>query len=194
MLHPLALHVPWLKRDKLVFVSLLCRGDNLMREQVLRRKLLGVRKPYRAHPLTIEKDPEFCHGLQGEKDQADSPKMYSVPTKAPGLTMWASRATTATQHQPRLDLSQIRSLGQGMLMCFSGKLASHVLLSLIYGSEIKNFCCCCCLWDIRAAMFCTAGQQSPIVVIIIPMERRFVTGGFVMLSTKLLWTRLDQPF
>ena len=43
-------------------------------------------------------------------------------------------------------------------------------------------------------MFCTAGQQSPIVVIIIPMERRFVTGGFVMLSTKLLWTRLDQPF
>lgn len=48
MLHPLALHVPWLKRDKLVFVSLLCRGDNSMREQVLRRKLLGVRKPYRA--------------------------------------------------------------------------------------------------------------------------------------------------
>ena len=121
-------------------------------------------------------------------------RQSSVPTKAPGLTMWASRATTATQHQPRLDLSQIRSLGQGMLMCFSGKLASHVLLSLIYGSEIKNFCCCCCLWDIRAAMFCTAGQQSPIVVIIIPMERRFVTGGFVMLSTKLLWTRLDQPF
>jgi len=37
-----------LKRDKLVFVSLLCRGDNSMREQVLRRKLLGVRKPYRA--------------------------------------------------------------------------------------------------------------------------------------------------
>lgn len=47
MLHPLALHVLWLKRDKLVFVSFLCTGDNSMREQVLQRKLLGVRKPYR---------------------------------------------------------------------------------------------------------------------------------------------------
>lgn len=29
MLHPLALHVPWLKRDKLVFVSFLCEEEKL---------------------------------------------------------------------------------------------------------------------------------------------------------------------
>lgn len=55
--------------------------------------------------------------------------------------VWPSRATTVTQHWPRLDPSQIRSLGQGMLLCFSGKLASHFFLSLICGSEIKKGFC-----------------------------------------------------
>lgn len=43
-------------------------------------------------------------------------------------------------------------------------------------------------------MFRTAGQENLIAVIIIPTQRRRVTGVFKMLSKKLLRTRPGQTF
>lgn len=60
MLHPLALHVPWLKRDKLVFVSFLHEEQKLEWDlkpgvkQVLLRKALEVRKPSWTAEATTE--------------------------------------------------------------------------------------------------------------------------------------------
>lgn len=137
-------------------------------------------------------DVEFCHWLQGERDQAHSQETGSIPTAGAGLKMgWAPQSDCCCSASPGLrPLTKPWSEARRRLHAFFREVKisfSSFIYVWFWGWESYFDIC-------NSSGLVCFGQQNLIAVIINPTQRKCVTGVFIMFSKKLLRTRLGQPF